>query len=134
MYQPDFGVYITLGYRATSGVMMERTLIIGVVIICIVVIAGAIVFIRALNRRRSRSADYEVVLAELRRQADAQRELVEALTSAVELAIQHKDSGLNVLTGSVGFSARNELEKESAKLKAQLTLIEEVMRKRDSEV
>lgn len=113
---------------------MERTLIIGVVIICIVMLAGAIVFIRARNLRRSRSADYEFLLAELRRKADAQRELVEALTSAVELAIRHKDSGLNVLTDSVGFSARNELEKESAKLKAQLALIEEVMRKRDSEV
>jgi hypothetical protein len=114
--------------------MMERTLIIGVVIICIAVLAGAIVVIRARNRRRSQSADYEVLLAELRRQADAQRELVVALTSAVELAIRHKDSGLNVITDSVGFSARNELEKESAKLKAQLAFIEEVMRKRDSEV
>lgn len=85
------------------------------------------------SRKAKRKKDYEILMSELRSQIDAQKELVVSLTEAAELAISAKEIGMNEVFNAVGAAARERLQDENEKMKAQLDLYLKIEKKYSEE-
>jgi len=80
------------------------------------------------------ATDYGTLLPGLQNHIDAQVELLQALSTAGEMAMMHKGSGLDAFIDPFALTVMDDCAGEPAKLEAQMDFYDEVVRKRDSEL